>query len=104
MIIDERTYDLHPGKLKEWMAIYQEFGLPVQSRILGGLVGFFTIDVGTVNQIVHLWRYDSHAERERRRAELAANADWQDYLAKSTPLVQRMRNRILTPLPFSPMK
>jgi len=104
MIIDERTYNLVPGKLKEWMALYEKEGLPVQSRILGRLVGFFVTDVGELNQIVHLWAYDSYAERERRRAEMAGNAEWLAYLAKAMPYIQKMENRILTPLPFSPIK
>jgi hypothetical protein len=104
MIVDERTYTLHPGKLREWMALYEKEGLPVQSRILGRLVGFFVTEVGTLNQIVHLWAYDSFAERERRRAEMAADPQWQGYLAKVGPLLQKMENRILTPLPFSPLK
>jgi hypothetical protein len=104
MIIDERTYNLVPGKLKEWMALYEKEGLPVQSRILGRLVGFFVTDVGELNQIVHLWAYDSYAERERRRAEMAGNAEWLAYLVKAMPYIQKMENRILTPLPFSPIK
>ncbi len=103
-IVDERTYNLVPGKLKEWMALYEKEGLPVQSRILGRLVGFFVTDVGELNQIVHWWAYDRYAERERRRAEMAGNAQWQVYLAKALPFIQKMENRILTPLPFSPLK
>ena len=43
-------------------------------------------------------------ERERRRAEMAGNAEWLAYLAKAMPYIQKMENRILTPLPFSPIK
>ncbi len=104
MIVDERSYTLVPGKLKEWSALYEKEGLPVQSRILGNLIGFFVTEVGTLNTIVHLWGYENFAERERRRAQMNADPDWQAYLAKAAPYLQKMENRILTPLPFSPIK
>ena len=104
MIIDERTYTLQPGKLKEWQALYEREGLPVQGRILGNLIGFFVTEVGTLNQIVHLWGYENFAERERRRAQMNADPAWQAYLQKAAPFMQRMENRILAPLSFSPLK
>jgi len=42
--------------------------LPVQQKFLGGLVGFFTCEIGTLNRIVHMWKYESLADREARRA------------------------------------
>ncbi|MGE0152108.1 MAG: NIPSNAP family protein [Reyranellaceae bacterium] len=104
MIVDERSYTLVPGTLKQWQALYEQEGLPVQQRILGNLLGFFVTEIGTLNTIVHWWGYENFAERERRRAQMAADPAWQAYLAKSAPYMQRMENRILTPLPFSPLK
>jgi hypothetical protein len=54
--------------------------------------------------VVHLWGYDSLAERERRRALLAADPEWQDYLKQSPDIIVKMENRILVPAPFSPIK
>jgi hypothetical protein len=104
MIIDERSYILHPGKVPEYFKLYEAEGLPVQRPILGNLIGYFQVEVGTLNQVVHLWGYDSMGERERRRAQLVVNPDWQAYLKKAMGLIVRMENRILTPAPFSPMK
>ena len=104
MIVDERSYLLAPGKLKEWQALYEKEGLPVQSKILGNLLGFFVTEVGTLNTIVHWWGYENFAERERRRAQMNADPAWQAYLAKAAPYMQKMENRILTPLSFSPLK
>ena len=58
-------------------------------RILGNFVGYFYTDFGQLNQVVHIWGYDSHEERRRRRAELQASPDFQPYLEKALPLVQR---------------
>ena len=42
-------------------------------------------------------RYDSYAERERRRAELQADERWKAFLARIQPLIHTQQNRILIP-------
>ena len=54
--------------------------------------------------MVHLWGYDSLAERERRRAALAADPDWLAYLKQSPDIVVEMESRILVPAAFSPLR
>ena len=71
MIVEERTYHVYTGKLPEVVRLYAEEGTAIQQEHLGNLVGAFTVDVGDVSSIVHLWGYDSYAERERRRAAAA---------------------------------
>ena len=44
-------------------------------RILGHLVGYYGVEVGGLNQVVHLWAYDSLDDRAKRRAELWADKD-----------------------------
>ena len=42
MIVDHRTYELQPGRLRDFLALYEKEGLPVQKKHLGNLIGFFT--------------------------------------------------------------
>ena len=58
MIIDERTYTLHPGKIPEFLELYQAEGYAVQTSHLGEPVGWFWTEIGVLNQIVHLWGYE----------------------------------------------
>lgn len=104
VIVDERTYTCHPGKLAAFLEIYATKGKPIQWPILGEPIGFFTSEVGELQQVVHMWRYDSFADREIRRAALAATPEWGAYLSEALPLLATMRNRILTPTAFSPLK
>lgn len=104
VIVEERTYTLFPGKLKAFLDIYEARGKPIQWPILGTPIGFFVTDVGELQQVVHLWRYASYAEREERRAKLVAAPGWSEYLAASTLNFVKMESRILTPVPFSPMQ
>ncbi len=101
MIVEERTYTLQPGTAPEYLSRYERHGLPVQLPILGHLVGYFSSEIGVLNQVVHLWAYEDLSERARRRAELQANPDWQAYLATIRPLIVRQESRILIPAPFS---
>lgn len=101
MIIDERTYTLHPGKLPEFLELYQAEGYPVQTSHLGEPIGFFQTEIGVLHQIVHLWGYENMGDREQRRAKMQADPAWQAYLRKSTPMFREMQNRILVPTPFS---
>ena len=64
----------------------------------------FTTEIGAPSTYSTLWRYDSFAEREERRARLKEDERWQAFLAKVQPLIHTQQNRILVPTPFSPIK
>jgi hypothetical protein len=104
MIVEERIYTLYPGKVPEFVRLYKAEGMAIQTRILGRMVGWFTSEIGPLNQIVHMWGYDSFEERLRRRAEMAADPGWQAYVAKVQPLLLHMENKILIPTEFSPIR
>ncbi len=104
MIVEERNYTLKPGKAGEFMALYQQRGLEIQTRILGNLIGYFMSEIGELNVAVHMWGYDSLEERTRRRNLLMQEEEWRGYVAAVTPLIDRMSNRILVPTAFSPIR
>ena len=66
-----RTYTLRVGAMAEAVKLYQELGFP--ALLKGGhdnhLVGYFQADTGTINQLVHLWKFENDADR---RAHWAA--------------------------------
>jgi NIPSNAP len=104
MIVEERCYTVKPGTVHIYYEDYNPRGLNIQTRNLGNLIDYFHTEVGEINQIVHWWGYDSLAERERRRALLAADPEWQEYLKQSPDIIVKMESRILVPAPFSPIR
>jgi hypothetical protein len=104
MIVEQRVYTLQIGKLNQFLEYYATHGLPIQQPILGNLVGYFYTDMGELNQVFHLWGYESYAERERRRAILGKDEAWLNYLRNSPPVITKQENRILVPASFSPIK
>lgn len=103
MIIDHRTYNIMPRRTKEYLAAFKEYGLPVQMRHLGGLVGYYVSEIGPQHQLVHLWAYKSLADMEERRARRDADPDWAIFLEKSKGLVQSQETKILRATDFSPL-
>lgn len=104
MIVDERTYQIAPGKTAELLALYEKEGLPIQSSHLGAPFGYFIVEVGEINHIVHMWAYESMADRERRREKMQADPAWQAYLKKAAPYFLKQQNRLLKSVSFWPMK
>ncbi len=104
MIVEMRTYTFLPGKVQEYLRLYEEEGMPIQRSILGNMLGYFTTEIGPLNQVIHLWGYESLEDRSRRRAELQAHSGWQAYVAKIRPLLQAQESRILLPTRFSPIQ
>jgi NIPSNAP len=105
MIIDLRTYTMVPGRLKAFLTLYEAEALPIQMRHLGQLIGYFTTEVGTQNQVVHLWGYASMADREARRNAMEADPEWIAYRQKSAAAgnVQHQENKLLKSVSFSPL-
>jgi hypothetical protein len=104
VIVEQRDYHVFTGKLNELVRLYADEGIAIQEEHLGGLVGVFTTDIGALSTYTSLWRYESYAQREERRARLQADERWRQFLAKIQPLIHTQQNRILVPTAFSPLR
>lgn len=103
MIYELRTYRLKTGSVPAYLRLVEEEGIAVQASHLGELVGYFSSEIGELNQIVHVWAFQSLDDREARRAALAADPRWQVFLPKIQALIETMENKILKPARFSPL-
>jgi hypothetical protein len=56
--------------------------------------------------VVHLWGFDDLAERTRRRAAMAKDPDWAEFLRRNEELgaLMHQENKIIVPTSFSPIK
>jgi hypothetical protein len=100
MIVEMRTYTLVPGKTAAYFALYEAEGLAAQREHLGDMLGYYAVEIGHVNSVVHLWRYDSFDDRTRRRDALKADSRWQAYVTKMLPFLVDQESKIMTPAPF----
>ena len=104
VIIEQRDYHVHTGQLPELVRLYGDEGIAIQREVLGGFVGAFSTEIGALSTYTSMWRYDSFAQREERRAALMARDDWKAFMGKIQPLIHTQQNRILTPTPFSALQ
>ena len=85
MFVDERIYTLHAGQVPVFLKLYEEEAMECQVSILGKMVGYYFTDIGPLNQIVHMWGYESLDDRFERRKLLQASPIWQAYAQKMRP-------------------
>jgi len=102
MLFDMRTYTCHPGTLPKHMKLYEEQGLVPQTRALGQPYLYGITESGPINSYVHVWAYDSAADRAEKRAAMQADPEWQAFLRKSADAgyLMSQENRLLLPASF----
>jgi hypothetical protein len=102
MYYEVRTYRLRNGSLSAYLEAVEKEGIAIQSRHLGMLVAYLYSEIGPLNEIVHIWAYESLDDREARRARLQADPEWQAFLPKIRDLIDSGDNKIMKPARFSP--
>ena len=103
MIYEHRTYRLRNGTVPEYLRVVENEGIAIQRKHLGNLIGYFSTEIGPLNEITHIWAFEDLADRTRRRAALAADPAWLAFLPKIQGLIETAENKILKPAPFSPL-
>ena len=102
-IYELRTYQLYVGKMAEAVEAYQTLGWPVFERLAEGrLIGYFTGDVGAINQIVHLWRFADDADRRAFWGRVYADEGFKAFAARFRPLCLTQENKLLLVAPWGP--
>ena len=92
-----RTYLMKPGSIPK---VEEAFGAGMPARTkLSRFGGFWRTEVGTLNQIIHVWPYKDLNERDQIRAEAIKTGVWPPKIAE---YIIEMESKILHPAPFSP--
>jgi hypothetical protein len=88
--VDHRIYTIRPRGMAEF----------IQVKYLGAPVGFYMSDIGALNQVVHLWGYESIADYDQRRTARDADPQWPAYLQASAHLIVAQESRIIKRVEF----
>src|SRR6202158_2138944 len=97
MIIEVRTYQLKPGSLAEVEKRWAE-SLPAREK-LSKLAAFWHTEVGPLNEITHVWTYDSFEQRLAIRAEAINTGVWPPKIGE---FIVSMQSEAFLAAPFSP--
>ncbi|KAF6222975.1 hypothetical protein HO133_001026 [Letharia lupina] len=100
-LFELRSYTLHPGNLLEWETHWRR-GLKARREVMEG-VGAWFVQIGDLNTVHHLWQFADLEERKARREMSWGVEGWGDTVHKTVPLIQKMKSRILIPMPWSPV-
>jgi hypothetical protein len=96
MIVDARTYSIQPSEMPAYLKRVEEMGLPIQKKHGFELAGYFTVETGQLNRVVHYWKWKNAAERQEKRAALNADPDWAQYRKANAGVFLAQENRLLT--------
>jgi hypothetical protein len=105
MLYEARIYTTVPGKLpalndrfaKHTMGFFKKHGI--------GILGFWTDEIGTSNQLTYILTYDSMADREAKWGAFQADPGWQQARAQTEAdgvLVAVVHNTFMRLTPYSP--
>jgi NIPSNAP len=96
MIYEMRTYTLKPGTLGDMVKAASTVAHEIRKNDYGKLEGYWTTEIGPLNQVMHLWSYDNFETRARLRGELGKIPRWTDeYIPLIRPLLVRQDIRLL---------
>lgn len=106
MLVDVRTYTVRPGTLKQHLDIYEKGGFEIQKSHLGTPLAYLVADAGELNTFMHLWLYESAADRAARRSAMEADAGWAAYRNESTKAgyLIHQENRLMVPTSFCSLR
>jgi hypothetical protein len=97
MLLEMRTYVLKPGATASFEERFAE-GLSARQQF-SKLLGLWRSEVGGLNQVVHIWPYESFEDRERIGQEARKTGKWPP---KTQEFIVTQDTKILQPAPFSP--
>ena len=94
-IYEVRTYTLKPGSVAE---AEKRFGEAIPARDKHSKLGaFWHTEIGPLNQIIHVWGYESLQHRTEVRAAAAKETGWPP---KIQEFIETMDSEIFIPAPF----
>eukprot|EP00128_Syssomonas_multiformis_P015419 Colp12_sorted_trinity150504_noHs@29999 len=102
-VYELRTYKIQPAKFGDFLALTKE---KIHMRTSHSpLLGYWTTELGGLNEVVHIWKYDSLAQRAAVRAALGQDKKWQqEYMAVMLPMLSSQENYLMLALDESAVK
>mmetsp|Transcript_3572 Transcript_3572/g.9735 ORF Transcript_3572/g.9735 Transcript_3572/m.9735 type:complete len:198 (-) Transcript_3572:141-734(-) len=89
-----RTYSVYPEHFPSFVKLTNEH---IDKRLAySKLVGYWSAELGGINQTVHLWEYESFEARAEVRKELTFDKPWnEEYMNRMRPMIHQQDNATL---------
>uniref|UniRef100_W5N0F9 Nipsnap homolog 3A (C. elegans) n=1 Tax=Lepisosteus oculatus TaxID=7918 RepID=W5N0F9_LEPOC len=94
-----RTYCIKPEHNSAFLKLTNE---KIQLRTAHSeLLGYWSVEYGGLNEVFHIWKYESYAQRAAVRAALAQDPEWQNqYISKALPLLSSQDSEVTYLVPW----
>ncbi|XP_051935312.1 protein NipSnap homolog 3A isoform X2 [Hippocampus zosterae] len=95
-----RTYQIRPDRSSAFLELTNE---KIHLRTAHSeLIGYWSVEYGALNQVFHIWKYDSFGHRAAVRAALAQDERWiAEYIRLALPMLTCQSNHVAALLPWS---
>jgi hypothetical protein len=100
-VYEFRNYRVKTGSVNQWIDAFLA-GLPGREKH-SKIVGLWHTDAGEPNEVCHIWAFPSLNARAEARNSSLKEPDWQEFLAKGSPLLEQMHSTIMLPAAHSPL-
>lgn len=104
-VYELRSYHLKPGTMVEWGNYWAKAIRLRDYKHTEAYAGMFS-QIGELYNVKHIWCYKSLEERRQAREVVWQHqqAQWQDIVANTVPLIRKMTSRVMLPLDISATK
>jgi len=99
MLFERRNYTLKPGATPAFWQAQEDRGWELVRPIQERLIGYFSNLSGPVDQVTHLYRYDSYEDWKRRLHGLYAVPELEPYFQTVRGLMTAQENAFYVPAP-----
>jgi len=99
-IYEMRTYTLIVGKMADVVQLYKTEGWPALQKHPQKLVGYFTGDIGAMNQLIHIWKFDDDADRRAFWAAVFSDEQFMAFARQLRPMILSQENKLMMAAPW----
>ena len=99
-IYEMRSYTLIVGKMSDVVQLYKTEGWPALQKHPNKLVGYFTGDIGAMNQLIHIWKFDDDADRRAFWAGVFSDPEFMAFAKQLRPMNLSPENKPMMAAPW----
>ena len=104
MIYLEASLRVVPGKMNEFMEVFEKEFLPASNKLGRKLIAQWRTTIGTLDEITDLWVYDDLTHMQRLQEGRAKSPEFIKASGHLRSLIAYETTRLMVPTPLSSMK
>jgi len=104
MIYVEASLRVVPGKMAEFMEVFEKEFLPLSNKLGRKMLAQWTTSIGTLDEVTDLWVYDDLNHMQRFNEARAKNAEFAKASVRLRALIAYESTRLLIPTKLSELK